>query len=69
MPAADRCGAVTPPARHAASLPLSYVTHADPPICADVDGISIKTPAVQIWTICMPESSHEHEVLSYCAFL
>lgn len=40
-----------------------------PPLSrADVDGISIKTPAVQIWTICVPESSHENGVLSYCAF-
>ena len=71
---APRCLAGTPSALPVPLLvtlrnkPSSGETRTLPPICADVDGISIKTPAVQIWTICVPESSHEHGVLSYCAF-
>jgi hypothetical protein len=33
-PAADRCSAVTPPARHAASLPYELRDVREPPICA-----------------------------------
>jgi hypothetical protein len=52
MPAADPCSTVPPPARHAVSLPYELRDAREPPICADVGLVPIKTKDVQIWEFC-----------------